>query len=53
MKIVLNEEEVTNLIKKNFPKEMIPDGYIVTQIELTGETYNHQFEINMERKKQE
>lgn len=36
MKISLDKEEVMILIKKAFPKEMIPEGYVVTEVESKG-----------------
>ncbi len=36
MKITLDKEEMMVLIKKSFPKELIPEGYTVIAVESKG-----------------
>ena len=48
MKIMLNSEEMVDLLKKSFPKEMVPNGYVVEKIETEGYPDKH-FIIVMEK----
>ncbi len=50
MKISLDREEMMALIKKSYPKEMIPDGYEVTGVDETGPSYAKDFTISISKK---
>lgn len=47
MKIILSKEEMADLIKRSFPKEMIPPDQTVTAVKLTG--YPEVLEITFEK----
>ena len=48
MKISMDKEEMMILIKRSFPKEMIPEGYTVTGVETKGYP-EKEFAITLER----
>ncbi len=52
MKISLNQTEIMSLIKRSFPKEMIPDLHQVTNIEETGPYYAREFTITITPKEE-
>jgi hypothetical protein len=47
MKIILDCQELTNLLKKTFPKELIPDTMVVSNIKTHGYPVD-EFEIVFE-----
>jgi len=45
----MSQEEITDLLKKSFPKEMIPHGYEVTEIKIEGYS-NKEWSFSLEKK---
>lgn len=52
MKIILNKEEMIEILQKSFPKEMIPNGYMVEKIDTEGYP-DKQFVIQIEKVEKE
>jgi hypothetical protein len=36
MKIIMDSKEMTSLVKKSFPPEMIPHDHVITDVKVTG-----------------
>jgi hypothetical protein len=47
MKITLNETEMMNMIRKSFPKEMIPADHEITNVTQTGPSYSKEYSITV------
>lgn len=51
MKIIFNQNEILELIKRSFPPEMIPKNYSVESVEVKGYPAKD-FEITLEKEEE-
>jgi len=52
MKIIMDKGEILDLLKRSFPKEMVPEGYEVTNIKAQGYP-DENYSIIVEKKETE
>ena len=53
MKIIFSEAELVELLKKQFPKELLPEGSTLTEISMDGYSYDRKLTVTIEKKSEE
>ena len=53
MQIIFSEAELVELLKKQFPKELMPEGSVLTKISMDGYSYDRKLTVTLEKKSED